>query len=256
MRHLTQDDLVLFHYREIGGPERRQIEEHLASCATCREEYRSVTYSLGAVETFPVPERGAGYGAEVWARLRPHLPERRVERWSLFPPLRTWAWAASVAVLVITAFLGGRYWQRRQTPTPAPISAAARERILLVSVDEHLDRAQMLLVELANQDGKGKVDITEEKRLAQELLPANRLYRETAQRAGHAGTADVLDAFERVLLHISHSPDLMSAGELKSVQQAIESQGILFKVRVIELDGKQKEKAMEAVESSPQRGQI
>jgi hypothetical protein len=47
---------------------------------------------------------------------------------------------------------------------------------------------------------------------------------------------------ERVLLQISHSPNEISADELESLQRQIASQGILFKVRVVELEAREKQK--------------
>jgi len=241
MRHLTQNDLVLFYYRDGADKARRHAEEHLRSCAVCRREFAALEQMLGSFNSLAVPERGEGYGAEVWARLRPRLVVNTERRWHLFVPLRTWALAGSVALLLAMAFWAGRIWQQRQTPIAASISAPARERILMVAVGDHLERAQMLLVEVMNQETEGSLDVTDTKQLAQDLVKSNRLYRETALREGNAGIANILDDLERVLLHISHSPNQISAGDLASIQRQIEEQGILFKVRVIELQVQEKQ---------------
>ena len=112
----------------------------------------------------------------------------------------------------------------------------------MVAVGDHLERAQMLLVEVMNQDTAGPVDVSQSRQLAQDLVRSNRLYRQTALREGEPGMANVLDELERVLLHISHSPNEISADELASLQHQITSQGILFKVRVIELGVQDKQK--------------
>lgn len=242
MRHLTQDELVLFYYREKGGVDRRKTEEHLQSCDLCRRELAGLTESLEAIDSLPIPERDENYGGEVWARIRPRLAKGIERRWNFVLPLRTWALAGSVAVLLVVAFWGGRFWQQRQTPTAATIPAPARERILMVAVGDHLDRAQMLLVEVMNQEAAGPVDVSQKKQLAQDLVQSNRLYRQTALRDGKPGMANVLDELERVLLHISHSPNEISADDLASLQHQIESEGILFKVRVVELEVQEKEK--------------
>jgi hypothetical protein len=178
----------------------------------------------------------------VWTRIRPHLADKSQKRWNFFLPLRTCALAGGVAVLLVAAFWGGRVWQQRQAPTVATIPAPARERILMVAVADHMERAQMLLVEVMHQDAGGQVDVSQTRQLAQELVQSNRLYRQTALRDGDAGMANVLDELERVLLNISHSPNEISADELASLQHQIASQGILFKVRVIELEAQEKQK--------------
>jgi hypothetical protein len=242
MRHLTQAELVLYYYHEKSGVDRRQAEEHLEACELCRRELAGLTESLEAITALPVPARGENYGSEVWNRIRPRLEEGQGRRWNLFLPLRTWALAGGVAALLVAAFWGGRIWQQRQTPTVAAIPASARQRILRVAVGDHLDRAQMLLVEVMNQEAAGPVDVSETRQLAQDLVPSNRLYRQTALREGEPGMATVLDELERVLLQISHSPSQISSDELEALKRQIESQGILFKVRIIELQVQAKEK--------------
>jgi len=242
MRHLTENELVLYYYHEKGGVDRGQAEEHLQGCELCRRELASLTEALEALASLPVPERGENYGSEVWMRIRPRLEEGKGRRWSFFLPLRGWALAGGVAALLVAAFWGGRIWQQRQAPTVAAIPAPARQRILLVEVGDHLERAQMLLVEVMNQEAAGPVDVSRTRQLAEDLVQSNRLYRQTVLRQGEPRMATVLDDLERVLLHIAHSPNQISADELESLKRQIESQGILFKVRVIELEVQQKEK--------------
>lgn len=245
MKHLSEEQLVLYHYGE--GPGGAAAEAHLAGCAPCRAQLESLRRVLAAVEAAPVPERGEGYGREVWARLQPRLAEPPPSRWAGFLSPRRWALAGSVAALVLAAFLAGRFWPR---PATEAISLQVRERILLVAVGDHLERSEMVLIELVNAPGNGSVDISAEKRWAEELVGANRLYRQTAARAGEAGVASVLDDLERVLLEIANSPDKISSPELTELRQRIEAKGILFKVRVISSEVREREKAAVAREAT------
>jgi hypothetical protein len=70
--------------------------------------------------------------------------------------------------------------------------------------------------------------------MAQNLVEENRLYRQTAQHDKDPQIAGALDQIERVLIDIAHQPDSVSAKELEELQHRIESQGVLFKVRVVE----------------------
>ena len=247
MTHLNEEQLILFHYgaevyREPA--ERRAVAAHLAACSGCRSSYESLQRVLAAVETMPVPERAESYGSEVWSRLRPRLEsapgKAKLSGWSWWFAPQRWALAGGFAALLIVAFLVGRI--TKEPAVTAGIPQQVRERILMVAVGDHLERSQMVLVELANMPLSGKVDISSEQRMASELVGANRLYRQTALNAGEAGMASVLDQLERVLVEVANSPSEVSSKQLESLRKRIESQGILFKVRVIGSDARQRGK--------------
>jgi hypothetical protein len=125
------------------------------------------------------------------------------------------------------AFLAGRFTQPK-----TGISPQARQRILLITLGDHLDRSEILLAELVNAAPES-ADFSDQRSSAQDLLEENRLLRQTAARSGDASHAAVLDELERALLDIAHSPSEISASELESLQRRIESEGLLFKVRII-----------------------
>jgi hypothetical protein len=236
MRHLAEEDLILYHYRD--GAEVREAEEHLASCMECRSRLKELETDLELVQAPETPVRGESYGADVWNGIRAHLPQRDWKAtWWQWPRLAT---AGAFAVLLIGAFLLGRFYRSTAGPgtTAAVTNTAAspqqvRERVLLVAVGDHLDRSQMLLVELSHAEGKGEVDISEEQKTALDLADANRLYRTTALEAGDTTMAAALDDLERVLVEIGHEPPKISEARLKDIQERIQAQGVLFEVRVI-----------------------
>jgi hypothetical protein len=110
----------------------------------------------------------------------------------------------------------------------------------------------MMLMELSNAEPPGangkKVDISAEQHRAEDLLEENRLYRQTALQEGDAKLASVLDDLERVLLDVAHSPDDVTPAQLEAIRQRIESQGILFKVRVV---GKELQQRQESPTPAP-----
>jgi hypothetical protein len=228
MNHISETQLVLFYYGESVDAE--AIEIHLSGCESCRSELHALQLVLNTVDSAPVPERPIDYGQAVWKRMEPRLPARRrpaIRRW--------WIWAPVMASLLLGAFLAGSLWQRGAAPAVAKNqNQQIRERILLVAVGDHLERSQMVLAELDNApDGKGKLDISGERRMAEDLLSDNRLYRQTARTTGDRSMASVLDDLERVLLEIAHSPSEISSEQLNDLRAQIESRGLLFKVRVL-----------------------
>jgi len=229
MRHLSEEQLVLYYYGEGDGSP--AVRAHLDSCEECRTEYAGLQRVLNVVDSAPVPERGADYGAQVWNRLQPSLGGRRRWTFSILWPARHWAAAAVATTLIVAAFLAGRYYPKAEPPKTAN-AGQVRERILLVAVGDHLERSQMVLVELVNAHPDQALDFTSERERAGDLVAANRLYRQTAAHTGDKRVASVLDDLEPVLLEIAHAPDRLTPEDLEKLRQRIEGDGILFKVRV------------------------
>jgi anti-sigma factor RsiW len=225
--HPSEDDLILHVYGE--GPDGASIEAHLASCPDCSRRFAVWGATLRAVEDEPVPDAGADYGARVWERLRPHLPDKRAPRATLFRRFRV---PLAVAASLVAAFLLWRSLPPRGEPTP-PLPGPARERILLLAVGDHLERSRMVLLELVNADPKTPVDVSAEQRSVGELVAASRLYRQSARRAGDVGVASVLDDLERILIEVANGPARLSPSEAEALRQRLERQGTLFKMRVI-----------------------
>lgn len=228
MKHLEDDDLILYLYGEAEDPEamRRQIEDSEELRARC-ETLRRV---LAAVDddALPVPERGEGYGAEVWKRIEPKLHRGRLIPFPARPyrqlTFQAISWAAAALILLAVGFGLGRLSR------PAALPQEARDRILIATVANHLDRSERLLAEVSNSSGPA--DLSAERAWARDLLNANRLYRQSAQQAGRQRLAGVLDELEPFLLDLAHAPDESSAEQIEELRERIATQSLLFKVRV------------------------
>ncbi len=258
MRHLNEQELV--EYRYADAADRREAAQHLHECAECRAEYERLERVLAAVDALRVAEPAADYETRLWHALEPQLAARKrgfdLSGWREWLAPRRLVPIGAVAVLIIAAFVAGRYTHRPDNTTnvagnssqPAP--QQVRERILLVAVGDHLDRAQTVLLEISNAepDGTakeakgGEVDISQEQQRAESLLAENRIYRQTAEHSGDNTVANVLDELEPVLMDIVHSPSEVSGAELSELQKRIESQGLLLKVCVLDSSVRDKTK--------------
>jgi hypothetical protein len=274
MKHLTDEQLALHFYGE-GFADNAEVSQHLQECDSCRANLEQLEAVLGSVE-MPVPDRPDNYEATIWHNLRGHLPERESKKkWWMGAP-RRWAAFGAVAALVIAAFFLGRVTNVEQpappqvvqnTPTPqvtktlepqAPAEVASgrattktlpgatgklargNARILLVALGDHLERSQMVLVELMNATPGEALDISSQRQLAQDLVSENRLYRQTAAREKDPAVTNLLDELERLLVDIAHEPSKLTGPELENIKQRIEAQGIVFKVRVVGSQMKQR----------------
>lgn len=236
MNHLSEEELIEQYYKEEVG--RGERDRHLGECETCRAELARLEAALSRVDDLAIPERGEEYGTDVWNRIRAHLPEREKRNWFRWmTQTRRLATVGALAALLITAFFLGRI-SRPANPgevvSNKPADTSGKEKkVLFVALGDHLDRSQMILVELSNSPTTGDVDISSEQQRAEELIASNRLYRQAADRSGDKDLVSVLDDLERVLLDVAHEPSQVNGEEMQAIRQRIESKGILFKVRVI-----------------------
>jgi hypothetical protein len=247
-QHLTDDDLILHYYGETSPGDERQTTGHLQQCGLCRAEYTRLQRVLASIDERSLAmEPGPAFERTVWARLEPALePARRSwVGWLLTSPAPL-GLAAAVVVLVVGAFFAGRALSPAPAaPTAAAVAAAAdqiRERILLSDVGEHLDRSQMALVERVSGDDNSTLDIASERSRAEQLVADNRLYRQTAEETGDVLLSQLLDEIERVLTDVAAAPEAGSSRDLADVRRRIESRDLLFKVRVIASEIRERQK--------------
>ena len=259
--HLTEDDLVLHYYGELDAAASARTGEHLRECADCHASFTTLQRVLAAVESAPPVDVREGFERTVWARLQPELerPQRGWFSWLVLSPARL-AWIGAVVVLVAAAYFAGRLSQRPSEtvvaenhsktttgPTvgnsPSPGSTGFREQILLSDLGSHLDRSQMMLIDLVSADSTDLGDFASERTRAEELAADNRLYRQAALANGNTSLAAVLDDLEQVLVDVAATPDKVSAEDLNEVRRRIENKGLLLKVRVMSTEVQRRQKA-------------
>jgi hypothetical protein len=265
--HCSEDDLTLYYYDEARR--RADISRHLQECSSCAALYDEIAGTLALVVADEIPERGDQYGLEVWQRIRLDLGEDR-SRSGFVGFAKFWRFVgfdqlgvvAAAAVLMIAAFVAGRTWHSASLPStyvnsvnpanpvnptnpehPANLANPANldTRILLTSVADHLDRSERVLTDIMNAHEPG--DISNEQRWAEDLVTTSRLYRQDAIDAGEQSVATVLDDLERNLLEIVHSPSKISAAALEQIRRRIDAAALLFKVRVMSDELRQREAA-------------
>lgn len=237
MPHLTEDDLVLHYYGELGADDAASAAAHLQECGACRTAFTKLQRVFAVVEAAPEPAVADGFERTVWARLQPQLEQRRGGWSSWFLSPARLAWLAAIVVLVGAAFFAGRFSRPGAEPSTAANAGASgadlRERVLLADLGEHLDRSELMLVDLVSAGTEREMDVSIARTRAEQLVSANRLYRQTAVDTGNLALAQVLDDLEQVLVDVAASPDHVSAADLAEMRQRIDDKGLLLKVRVL-----------------------
>ena len=229
LEHLSEEQLLWHYYGE------EDLDDHLSKCLQCAAQLEALKASLAPVNLLTVPEPASGFEDKLWGSLvkcDASLLSRRRRWWeSLASPWRM-AWIGALATaLLLAAFVAGRLSSRPGLQSPSPLldAGAARERLLVAALAEHLEQSERMLMEIDNQGSTGL------RQRAEDLLAANRLYRQTAQRQGKILLNATLDDLERILLDVAHAPESMPADQLRQLRARVDEQGLLFKVRVLGL---------------------
>ena len=241
MGHLTDEELLLEFYEESTPAERARVRSHLAHCEQCRaldDELRAV---LNAVEATPVMEPPSGFERQMWARIEPLLPVPKRTSWHAWTPHL--ALAAGIVLLVAAAFTAGLSWERPAVNV-AEVSDenALIERLLRTEVEDHLERSQRVLVELVNADVDTGDQFRGDRARAADLVAAGRLYRRSAESMGDREIGVLLEDLERVLVEVANGSPETSARDLARLRQRIGDQDLLFRLRVVSQEIRERER--------------
>jgi hypothetical protein len=232
MKHPRDEELIELYYGEAP----RAVLPHLEACPECAQRYSELKQALAAIDAAQDPQPAAPQAERVWQRLQPQLIPYGKTAWGFeWSAWRAVALAMSAVLLLALAFLGGRYWERHATgraDTAASAGAQATRRLVRVLLTDHLDRTERLLVELEHADPADPAANARLRSEAQLLLPSNRLYCATASAAGDQMLAGALDRLNGVLAEVANDPEL-TAGDLQRMRQGMNTQAILFEIRVL-----------------------
>jgi hypothetical protein len=244
MSHLTEEQLIEHFFAEDA--DRMVAETHLRVCSQCEQVYEEISNAL-AVRAPEPPAREPGYGKRVWQSiegpLRPY-PSKPKGRFFIWP---RFILVGACLLGLAAAFLGGSLWERSRThPLQAANLAGAKQRVVLFILDDHLDRSERLLVQL-NHAGAETGDPDESLQTeARQLLPDNRLYRQAFPGVRDPMAAAALDHLERVLLELANSPNKLNSADLARIEQEMNTDSLLFQIRVLRTRTARQEPKVEA----------
>src|SRR5437899_5341490 len=159
MKHFNEEELIEHYYGESGSA--AEIKQHVRECAICGAAYLALSRDLSEIVTITTPARDANYGEQVWQSIRDsaapyEAPKKQRFGWLRLHPFGGFATAVACLLIVAAAFFAGRKWEHRSPQGPVVANNVSgdtgRERVVLVVLGDHLDRAERLLVELKHAE--------------------------------------------------------------------------------------------------------
>jgi len=234
MKFLKDEDLILYYYGESEDP--AGIDRMMETSPQIGERFQQIRQLLDSVAEPEIPTRDSSYGTRVWNSLEPEIHRGAWwKRWLEPSTVRRWSLIGATAFLLAVAFMVGRFSNQQELPQTATTFDAEveRDRALFIAVANHLERSEMLLLELVNVDSAGGVNMSAERLLASELKGESQLYRQAARNAGQLGVADLLESIEILLVELANGPEDVQSGDLQTLRQRLEDGDLLFRVRVV-----------------------
>jgi hypothetical protein len=253
MKHLTEEELIAQALNEgagaVAGPIPGPIEDHLKACTECADSYLVLLTDLAAMRSMAPPERDQSYGERVWESLAPSLAAYKPRRWGWWPrrdwpsagPNPKWwrglAYAGAGALLMVGAFFAGSQWEHwKQGPPTASVEHKApqtKQPIVVVVLDDHLDRSERFLVQLKHADLDSAAMASPMRDEARSLLAANKVCRQKAAQTSDPELTQALDHLDQLLAEAANEPGGLNATSIAKLQDEMNSDGLLFEVRVL-----------------------
>jgi hypothetical protein len=235
MKHLSEAELIECFYNKNKAANR--ASRHLERCVSCAEAYAELQNDLALITPAEPPARDAAYGARVWASISASLPrlEERKRRWLRISIWSVLSYASACALLISCAFYTGRLWEHRQPPITAAKQSPpeTKQRVVLVLLGDHLDRSERLLVELKHADADSTEMVSPLRDEARSLLAANRICRQEVKQQDDPALAEALARLDHLLAELANQQDGLNAAALARLQEEMNSNSLLFEVRVL-----------------------
>jgi len=209
----SDDELLLYYYRELEAPEHARIGAALAEQPELARRLHALVAKLDAAAALPevpVPEQAQQRWRAALEQATRTDKVVQAPRGRFLSPMR-WQMAAAAAVVAALAFGILKVMQ----PTPV---APAQPPPLAATTAESSAYANGLKIHLASTERRlaslGDATPEERARLVEAIIGQNRIYALAAERAGEPQLARVLRAFTPVLEDLANGNSQTSAASI------------------------------------------
>jgi hypothetical protein len=114
-----------------------------------------------------------------------------------------------------------------------PKAPPAKQPIVVVVLDDHLDRSERFLVQLKHADLDSRQTAWPLGDEARSLLAANRVCRKNLGTTSDPELATALDHLDSLLGEAANEPGGLNAASIAKLQDEMNADGLLFEVRVL-----------------------
>ena len=216
------------------------LREHLAACPACDSLYRELQAAAVSLQEAGVasanfddiPERAALDG--LWHRLEPSLNQIDAERYQRMAKPSPAPWAAAITALAASLFLFFAITQPApELATPQPQRVA--ETGISPELMNYLDRAQVMLMQVANTESRDVSSIPVTRDFARNLASEANILNVERDSGFSSNQRKLLRDIEFLLVQIANLDENNMEEGVALLQRYLEENSILFQIRLLEM---------------------
>lgn len=241
--------LGLYIYDEINDNDKKIVETHLASCATCSMKVANFKKATAFLfkekkEPQPLPDWDRSWQV-IRNRMESQTPPRQVRKDTIkpiFKPKYRWGWAgamAAAAVIFVIGFFTGSHLQDRSFLSDRNENEMARaekdqREYFVHELQEHIEDLKPVILEYANywNASGGQDAMTVEKEMVVNLLVRNQLLLCRLPSDNNRYMQQLLTELKTILTKIA-ALTLDDQESLTSIKKMIRQKGLLFKMEAV-----------------------
>ncbi len=227
-------------YDALNASQQQSLQSHLEKCTECRQLYTEMREATDALNAKgirsglhdDIPERVAL--DTLWDNLQPELNRIDAERFRALPHQRNQrmigisvALAASLALLIAILPL----LSSNDTASPEPVANA----LISPELMDYLTRAEVMLLLVANAETQNVSAVPIRPTFARDLALEANVLNTNMQRTINSGQSQLLHDIEFLLLQIANLDSSNMEQGVQLLQQYIEKNSVLFKIRLLEM---------------------
>lgn len=227
-------------YDALDATQQQLLQAHLEKCNKCRQQYAEISDAVGALHA-----QGIGSGIyddiperveldALWDALQPELNKIDAERYRAIPKQRNQrvigialALAASLALLIAILPLISN---NKVIAPPATASTLISPELM-----DYLTRAEVMLLLVANAETQSVSAVPIRQTFARDMALEANILNANMQNNLNSGQSRLLQDIEFLLLQIANLDSTNMEQGVQLLQQYLEENSVLFKIRLLEM---------------------
>ena len=249
-------------YHELDAPTQKALGDHLASCATCKQEYDEMQQTLSIMVKRTRIEPDETEWNSFWQRLNRTIEEERQHVGS--PHLTRWrpasmpAWAYGIAAMLLVAigmYAGRTFFNDRPVtniqpseqptanvtvPSASTLDSTAQETLA------YLERSRNLLIGLTNIDEthQATIDLRGHQKISRQLVDQGSILAVSLNKPDQQRTRQLIEDLQIILMQLANTELTPGVPVVELVKKGVSEKSILLKINL---------EAMRATEHQPSK---